>query len=63
MEAELIYCRRRAEEETAAAACAPDDRVRSIHLELGRRYGERASTIEAERRRSQLYVVNADVPA
>ena len=58
MEAELIYCRRRVEEETAAAACAPDDRVRSIHLELGRRYGERASTIEAETRRSQLHLIS-----
>jgi len=60
MDAELNYYRRRAVEETDAAAAAPEGKVRKIHLELGRRYDERASTMEAEEQRSQLHVVSGD---
>ena len=59
MEAELNYCRRRAEEESAAAV-ASDGKVRSIHLELGRRYDERASSIELEKRRSRVRFARVD---
>jgi hypothetical protein len=60
METELIYYRRRSDEEVAAAAAASDGRVRSVHLELGRRYDERISTIEAELKHVQLRLVGAD---
>jgi hypothetical protein len=57
MEAELNYYRRRSVEESAAANAAADFKVRNVHLELGRRYNEKISTIEAEIRRSQLHLV------
>jgi hypothetical protein len=57
MEAELNYYRRRSVEESAAANAAADGKVRNVHLELGRRYNEKISTIEAEIRRSQLHLV------
>ena len=60
MEAELAYYRRRSAEELKAADNAHDGKVRNVHLELGRRYGERVSTMEAELRRSQLHAVEAD---
>ena len=58
MEAELNYYRRRSVQETAAAAAATDGKVRSVHLELGRRYDEKISTIEAEMKRMQLHLVS-----
>ena len=54
MEAELSYYRRRSMEESRAAATATDSKARSVHLELGRRYLERVSIIEAEFRRQQM---------
>ena len=60
MEQELTYYRRRAAEETEAAASSAEGKVREIHLELCRRYDERASNIEAEDRRSELHAVSAD---
>lgn len=60
MEAELNYYRRRSVEESKAAEAASDGKARSVHLELGRRYEERISMIEAELRRGQMHLVNAD---
>jgi hypothetical protein len=48
MDTDLAYYRRRAAEEKAAAAAAPHSRVRSIHVELARRYDERIRAIEVE---------------
>lgn len=60
MDAELKYYRRRSIEETAAAAVASNSKVRNVHLELGRRYEERISTIEGEIKRAELHPVSAD---
>ena len=60
MEAELRYYRRRSVEEIAAAAAAPDGKVRRVHLELGRRYDEKVMMIEAELEQSQLHLVVTD---
>ena len=57
MEAELNYYRRRSLEESEAAASAADAKVRSIHFELGRRYEEKISRIEAELRRGRVHLV------
>jgi hypothetical protein len=59
MEADLAYYRRRSAEEAAAAATALDAKVRSIHLELGRRYAERIAELEAERGAANLHLVTA----
>ena len=59
MEAELSYYRRRSEEETAAARAAHDANVRNVHLELGRRYEQKISMIEAELRRAELRLVSS----
>jgi hypothetical protein len=58
MEAELIYYRRRSDQEAAAAQAAHDRNVRNVHLELSRRYQERITLIEAEIRRAQLHLVS-----
>ena len=60
MEAELNYYRRRSVQETEAAAAARDGKVRSVHLELGRRYEEKILTIEAEMQRTQVHLVSTD---
>jgi hypothetical protein len=47
MEADLVYFRRRSAEEARAAGRALDVRVRDVHLDLSRRYQERAAELEA----------------
>jgi hypothetical protein len=54
MNADLSYYRRRIAEEAAAAAVAPNSRVRAVHLEFARRYTERCAVIEAEAPQLQL---------
>jgi len=60
MEAELNYYRRRSVQENQAAATAPNGKLRSVHLELGRRYCEKISMIEAELNRGQMHLVASD---
>ncbi len=59
MDADLNYYERRSAEEAAAAALAEDARVREAHLELARRYEQRISSIEAQRRRADFRLVSA----
>jgi len=60
MEADLSYFRRRAVEEIRAAELSADGYVRRIHLELSRQYEQRVAKLEAEVRRAQIHVVDAD---
>jgi hypothetical protein len=60
METELAYYRRRSAQETEAAASANDGKVRNVHLELGRRYEERISALEAHLKSTQIQLVRAD---
>ncbi len=60
MEAELNYYRRRSVQENAAAAAAHNGKVRSVHLELERRYDEKISAIEAELNHVQLHLISND---
>jgi len=48
METDLAYYRRRSVEETAAAAAASHPKARIVHLELARRYDERAGLLATE---------------
>lgn len=59
MESDLVYYRRRAAEETAAAAEAEHVKVRQVHLELARRYAERVTALESEPARAGLRLVTA----
>jgi hypothetical protein len=59
MEADISYYRRRAAEESRAAAASTDPHVQRIHLELGRHYDQRISKLETDFRRAQLHVVDA----
>jgi hypothetical protein len=59
MEADISYYRRRAAEETRAAAASLDAHVRRIHLELGRQYDQRVAGLETDLRRAQMHVVDA----
>lgn len=59
MDAELGYYRRRIAEESAAAASASDQTVRSVHLELVRRYEERIVALQAQERRAQMHLIGA----
>ena len=62
METNQNYFRRRVAEERLAARTAADPRVRDIHLELARRYGEIADAdvvaIPAEESSTQRRPVN-----
>lgn len=57
MDADLKYYRRRSAEESAAALAAPNGRVREVHLELARRYGERISALSAATEQVSLHLV------
>jgi len=59
MEADLVYYRRRAAEEARAAGQANDIRVREVHLDLARRYQERAADLEVQRVDAHLSLVPA----
>ena len=57
MEADVAYYKRRTAQETAAANAALDRKVRQVHLELARRYGERISALEHREVAQQLHLV------
>ena len=57
MEADVVYYRRRTAQETAAAEAAIDRKVRQVHLELARRYGERLSALEVGQAGPQLHLI------
>ena len=59
MEADLVYYRRRSAEERAAAVSARNSKVRAVHRELAKHYGERLAALEAEHRRSEIHLVTA----
>jgi hypothetical protein len=59
MEADLVYYRRRSVEETTAAAGASMPRVRSVHLELARRYDERIAELSMVGSHAHLHLVSA----
>ena len=59
MEPDRVYYRRRSAEEERAAAQALDVRVRDVHLDLARRYKERAAELEAQRLAAHLTLVPA----
>lgn len=59
MEADLVYFRRRSAEEVRAAGRALDVRVRAVHLDLARRYQERAAELEAQQLDVHLTLVPA----
>lgn len=60
MEVDLAYYRRRSAQETLAASEATDGRVREIHLELARRYAERAQSIDVDDSERRPRLVAAD---
>jgi len=59
MVSDLVYYRQRSAEERAAAAAAPSERVRAVHLDLAMRYDERLVSLAAEQRRSEIHLVSA----
>jgi hypothetical protein len=59
MESDLIYYRRRAAEETAAAVAVQNMKVKQVHLELARRYSVRVTDLEAEPTRERLRLISA----
>jgi hypothetical protein len=59
MESDLVYYRRRSREEAEAARQALDSRVRDVHLELARRYSERAAELQPGQGDVQLRLVPA----
>jgi hypothetical protein len=48
VEADLIYYRRRSEQERSAAAAALDGKPRQVHLELAAAYDRRAAAVEQQ---------------
>jgi len=57
MEADVVYYRRRTAQEMAAAEAAIDRKVRQVHLEMARRYGERLSALEVGQAGPQLHLI------
>ena len=54
MEADLVYYRRRSDEEAKAARRALDPRVRDVHLALADGYAQRV--LELEKRRADVHL-------
>jgi hypothetical protein len=59
METDFVYYQRRSAEEGAAAAAARNPKVRRVHLELARRYDEKASALAAGEGIAQLHLIPA----
>lgn len=57
MEDKALYHERRADEEVAAGAASPDERVRAVHLALAELHARRASDLIALARRSRMLLV------
>jgi hypothetical protein len=59
MEADLVYFRRRAVQERAAAAAAGKGHVRNVHLELAAAYDRKIADLEARSASIPLHLVSA----